>query len=105
MTAYVVFAPKPRGQEKVNLVTEDLEAAKSHARKLRDSYQQKGWTFWADKVRLIAPKGDYAMRLGNELIDKGNTFDMLYEGNVKVGTGNAELLWHWGQLLQKAAKS
>lgn len=108
---YVVFKPAKNNKEIIDLVTTDLETAKSNARRLRSEYENKGWDNWAKRVRIIQPKEYNRMiELSNELVNKANTLDMMNQGGTFRGNGKSmacasmDTLYYWADLLRKTAK-
>ena len=109
MSAYIIYRPLKKGDEGVYHVTDNLEEAKQLATQLRDSYFKKGWDSWAKRVKIIQPASvEFAREMANDFVRKGNSIDMMNQGNTFRGDGkavacmNMDTLYSWANVLRKA---
>lgn len=97
---YLVYKPTKFNKDSLELVTDDVEKAKTKAREIRDFYLAKGWDSWAKKVKIQSPKDKQtALTIANELIEWGNTLQMMHSAH-KV-SWKAEWYWEQGSKIRK----
>lgn len=82
------------------LITDDEEAAKRTARRLRDHFTRKGWRNWAGQVKIQSPRTPQGyMDLADLVAGRGYDLDVASQGN---GFAGPELI-NWANILRERA--
>lgn len=109
MSAYIVYKPAKNNSEVLYSVYSDIDKAVNAAKRLQKEYKAKGWDAWADRVKIRKPSDvRTAHQLANELVNKGNTLDIMSQGGTFRGDGKViasmsmDSLYECASILRKA---